>query len=234
MSNGDTIAIEGFQSELTGDQVAAAPIFVNSPPPPTNLAPIAWSGLSLGLIALILSLIVGGFLIWDNNDNIEATGPAGPKGQKGETGEKGERGTTGIDGAQGVKGQKGEPNGDKGAKGEIGPDGAKGEKGGLGDDGAKGQKGQKGDGDGKIPDGTEEGRTAYWDVKNDQWSETKDIVVNTPAARVELNTDLQLSQPTVPTTAADLGAVGQISWDADYIYICTATDTWKRVGIATW
>ena len=37
-----------------------------------------------------------------------------------------------------------------------------------------------------------------------------------------------------PATAADTGTVGQMAVDADYIYICTATDTWKRVAIATW
>lgn len=37
-----------------------------------------------------------------------------------------------------------------------------------------------------------------------------------------------------PATAAATGTTGQIAWDADYIYICTATNTWKRVAIATW
>lgn len=38
----------------------------------------------------------------------------------------------------------------------------------------------------------------------------------------------------VPSTAASAGTAGQIAWDASFIYICTATDTWKRVGISTW
>lgn len=37
-----------------------------------------------------------------------------------------------------------------------------------------------------------------------------------------------------PSSASDTGTAGTICWDADYIYICTATDTWKRVAIATW
>jgi hypothetical protein len=37
-----------------------------------------------------------------------------------------------------------------------------------------------------------------------------------------------------PASASDTGTTGQIAWDADYIYVCTATDTWKRVAIATW
>lgn len=37
-----------------------------------------------------------------------------------------------------------------------------------------------------------------------------------------------------PSSASDTGTAGQIAWDADYIYICTATDTWERVAVATW
>lgn len=37
-----------------------------------------------------------------------------------------------------------------------------------------------------------------------------------------------------PATSTATGTVGTISWDASCIYICIATDTWKRVAIATW
>jgi hypothetical protein len=37
-----------------------------------------------------------------------------------------------------------------------------------------------------------------------------------------------------PASAAATGTAGTVLWDADYIYVCTATDTWKRVAIATW
>ena len=46
--------------------------------------------------------------------------------------------------------------------------------------------------------------------------------------------DLALSSPTVPASAAATGVAGTVSWAAGYVYICTATDTWKRVAIATW
>jgi len=39
---------------------------------------------------------------------------------------------------------------------------------------------------------------------------------------------------TAPSSAADTGTTGEIRIDANYIYICTATNTWKRVAIATW
>ena len=37
-----------------------------------------------------------------------------------------------------------------------------------------------------------------------------------------------------PASASATGAAGTISWDASYIYVCTATNTWKRAAIATW
>jgi hypothetical protein len=39
---------------------------------------------------------------------------------------------------------------------------------------------------------------------------------------------------TAPTSATDTGTAGEIRYDADFIYICIATDTWKRAPIATW
>lgn len=37
-----------------------------------------------------------------------------------------------------------------------------------------------------------------------------------------------------PATAGATGTAGTIAWDSSYVYICTATNTWKRVAIATW
>lgn len=45
--------------------------------------------------------------------------------------------------------------------------------------------------------------------------------------------DIRVTTQT-PANASDTGTTGTIAWDASYIYICTATDTWKRVAIATW
>lgn len=40
--------------------------------------------------------------------------------------------------------------------------------------------------------------------------------------------------PRTIVTAADTGFPGEICWDVDWIYVCTATDTWKRSPLATW
>lgn len=37
-----------------------------------------------------------------------------------------------------------------------------------------------------------------------------------------------------PASAAATGTVGTMAWDTSYIYICTASNTWKRAAIATW
>ena len=37
-----------------------------------------------------------------------------------------------------------------------------------------------------------------------------------------------------PAAANSTGIKGQIAFDDNYLYICTATNTWKRVGISSW
>lgn len=37
-----------------------------------------------------------------------------------------------------------------------------------------------------------------------------------------------------PASASAPGTAGDVAWDASYFYVCTATDTWVRVALATW
>ena len=37
-----------------------------------------------------------------------------------------------------------------------------------------------------------------------------------------------------PASATDTGTTGEVAWDANYIYVCTATNTWVRAALATW
>jgi hypothetical protein len=39
---------------------------------------------------------------------------------------------------------------------------------------------------------------------------------------------------TAPASAGATGTAGEVRIDASHIYVCTATNTWKRVAIATW
>ena len=45
---------------------------------------------------------------------------------------------------------------------------------------------------------------------------------------------LVLTTSKTPSSATDTGTTGQIAWDSNYIYVCVATNTWKRVAISTW
>ena len=52
---------------------------------------------------------------------------------------------------------------------------------------------------------------------------------------LDVNADsIRVRTAQTPATAGAAGNQGEIAWDADYIYVCVATDTWKRVAIATW
>jgi hypothetical protein len=45
---------------------------------------------------------------------------------------------------------------------------------------------------------------------------------------------IRVATAKTPASSAATGTTGDICWDASYIYVCTATDTWKRSAIATW
>jgi len=48
------------------------------------------------------------------------------------------------------------------------------------------------------------------------------------------NDSLRIVTSKTPASATATGTQGQIAWDASYIYVCTATDTWKRAALSTW
>jgi hypothetical protein len=45
---------------------------------------------------------------------------------------------------------------------------------------------------------------------------------------------IRIATAKTPASATDTGTAGEICWDANYIYVCTATNTWKRTAISTW
>jgi hypothetical protein len=61
--------------------------------------------------------------------------------------------------------------------------------------------------------------------------------INTTAATCPLDIagdSMRLQNARTPASATATGLTGEISWDANYIYVCTATNTWKRVAISSW
>ena len=54
-------------------------------------------------------------------------------------------------------------------------------------------------------------------------------------ALFQVNGDrIRVGTSKTPASASATGTTGEICWDASYIYVCTATNTWKRTAIATW
>ena len=51
--------------------------------------------------------------------------------------------------------------------------------------------------------------------------------------RINADGGLKISSG-APASATSTGTAGQIQWDSNYIYVCVATNTWKRVAISTW
>jgi hypothetical protein len=61
------------------------------------------------------------------------------------------------------------------------------------------------------------------------------IGTSSPTNALDVNSDsIRVRTSQTPATASATGNQGEIAWDADYIYICVATNTWKRVAISTW
>lgn len=61
------------------------------------------------------------------------------------------------------------------------------------------------------------------------------IGTNAPLNKLDLNDDsIRVRTALTPATAGATGNQGEIAWDTGFIYVCTATNTWKRAAIATW
>lgn len=43
-----------------------------------------------------------------------------------------------------------------------------------------------------------------------------------------------LSFVNVPSTSTSSGLTGQVAKDADYLYVCVSTNSWKRIPFGAW
>jgi len=58
---------------------------------------------------------------------------------------------------------------------------------------------------------------------------------NSGGALLQINGDrIRVGTAKTPASATDTGTAGEICWDANYVYVCTATNTWKRSALSTW
>jgi hypothetical protein len=61
------------------------------------------------------------------------------------------------------------------------------------------------------------------------------IGTSSPTTLLDVNADtVRVRTARTPASASATGATGEICWDANYIYVCTATNTWKRSALSTW
>lgn len=77
-----------------------------------------------------------------------------------------------------------------------------------------------------VVDGTDStGVNLVYKFDQNKWKFSNDAIV-------QMNNLVTTSNP--PASASATGDAGTITWDSNYIYICVAANTWKRVAIATW
>jgi hypothetical protein len=57
----------------------------------------------------------------------------------------------------------------------------------------------------------------------------------TTTAMLDVNSNtIRLRTTRTPASATATGNAGDICWDASYVYVCVATNTWKRTALSTW
>jgi len=54
------------------------------------------------------------------------------------------------------------------------------------------------------------------------------------SGNISFGTPTATASASAPASATSTGTAGTIAYDSNYIYICTATNTWKRVAISSW
>ncbi len=61
------------------------------------------------------------------------------------------------------------------------------------------------------------------------------IGTNAPTRKLHIVDDgIRIQTAKTPASATATGNAGDICWDASYVYVCVATNTWKRSAIVTW
>jgi hypothetical protein len=58
---------------------------------------------------------------------------------------------------------------------------------------------------------------------------------SSPTRALDINADtIRLRTANTPANASATGEAGCIRWDANYVYVCVATNTWKRAALSSW
>lgn len=51
---------------------------------------------------------------------------------------------------------------------------------------------------------------------------------------LEISNSIRTSGSKTPDSASAVGSLGELCWDANYMYVCVAANTWKRTALTTW
>ena len=61
------------------------------------------------------------------------------------------------------------------------------------------------------------------------------IGTTSPTEVLDIDADaIRLRDSQTPASATATGTAGMICWDTNYVYVCVATNTWKRSALSTW
>jgi hypothetical protein len=68
-----------------------------------------------------------------------------------------------------------------------------------------------------------------------QVNSSGELLITPTGGKLDVNSNLfRLRTAKTPASAGDAGSQGDICWDANYIYVCVATNTWKRAALSSW
>ncbi len=74
-----------------------------------------------------------------------------------------------------------------------------------------------------------------WNVTGDLTGNVTGALTGNVTGNVDGNISGQVTlEGLAPLSATSTGTAGDIRYDANYVYVCVATNTWKRTSITTW
>ena len=61
------------------------------------------------------------------------------------------------------------------------------------------------------------------------------IGTDSPTQKLDIDSSgIRIRDDKTPASASATGSKGEIVWDSNYVYVCVATNTWKRASLSTW
>jgi hypothetical protein len=83
--------------------------------------------------------------------------------------------------------------------------------------------------------GSRSGSSTFQELMRISSSGNVGIGTNAPTEKLDIDSNaIRIRTAQTPASATATGNVGDICWDSDYIYVCVATNTWKRSSLASW